>query len=256
MRSGCAASRRRSCAPRSTARTADAVAAAAGPAATALGGLLAATGPARAALMILTTIELPDAAQAQRTRLAAVVSALLETEPALRLTVDPVENQGFEYHNRHRLHIVRPRRARRARARRPLSRRRRQCARARAGDRLQPVHGYGAACRARGPHGQPRLPAPRHAAGPGARVARRWLGDPSPGSRPRTSRSPRRAGSVAPMSGGWRDRRGGNQVMSNVAVIGAQWGDEGKGKIVRLAVGARRRPWCASRAAIMPATRW
>jgi len=79
-------------------KDADAVAAAAGPAAAALGGLLAATGPARAALMILTTVELPEAAQAQRARLAAVVSALLESAPALRLTVDPVENRGFEYH--------------------------------------------------------------------------------------------------------------------------------------------------------------
>jgi len=79
-------------------KDADAVAAAAGPAATALGGLLAATGPARAALMILTTLELPEAAQAQRARLAAVVSALLDSAPDLRLTVDPVENRGFEYH--------------------------------------------------------------------------------------------------------------------------------------------------------------
>ena len=79
-------------------KDADAVIAAAGPAGTALGGLLAATGPARAALMILTTIELPEAARAQRARLAAVVSALLDSAPDLRLTVDPVENRGFEYH--------------------------------------------------------------------------------------------------------------------------------------------------------------
>jgi ATP phosphoribosyltransferase regulatory subunit len=79
-------------------KDADAVAAAAGPAATALGGLLAATGPARAALMILTTVELPAAAQALRARLAAVVAALLDSAPELRLTVDPVENRGFEYH--------------------------------------------------------------------------------------------------------------------------------------------------------------
>jgi ATP phosphoribosyltransferase regulatory subunit len=79
-------------------KDADAVIAAAGPAGTALGGLLAATGPARAALMILTTVELPEAARAQRARLAAVVSALLDSAPGLRLTVDPVENRGFEYH--------------------------------------------------------------------------------------------------------------------------------------------------------------
>jgi len=79
-------------------KDADAVAASAGPAAAALGGLLAATGPARAALMILTTVELPEAARAHRARLAAVVAALLDGVPALRLTVDPVENRGFEYH--------------------------------------------------------------------------------------------------------------------------------------------------------------
>jgi len=79
-------------------KDADAVASSAGPAAAALGGLLAATGPARAALMILTTVELPEAARAHRARLAAVVAALLDSVPALRLTVDPVENRGFEYH--------------------------------------------------------------------------------------------------------------------------------------------------------------
>jgi len=79
-------------------KDADAVAAASGPAAAALGGLMAATGPARAALMILTTTELPAAAEAERARLIAVIAALLETAPALRLTVDPVENRGFEYH--------------------------------------------------------------------------------------------------------------------------------------------------------------
>ena len=79
-------------------KDADAVAASAGPAAAALGGLLAATGPARAALMLLTTVELPEAARAHRARLAAVVAALLDSVPALRLTVDPVENRGFEYH--------------------------------------------------------------------------------------------------------------------------------------------------------------
>jgi ATP phosphoribosyltransferase regulatory subunit len=79
-------------------KDADAVAAASGPAAAALGGLMAATGPARAALMLLTTVELPAAADAERARLVAVIAALLESAPALRLTVDPIENRGFEYH--------------------------------------------------------------------------------------------------------------------------------------------------------------
>ncbi len=41
----------------------------------------------------------------------------------------------------------------------------------------------------------------------------------------------------------------------NVVVIGMQWGDEGKGKIVDLLT-ERRRRWPASRAATTPATRW
>jgi len=80
-------------------KDADAVAAAAGPAGAALGGLMAATGPARAALMLLTTTDLPASAEPERARLIGVISQLLETAPALRLTVDPVENRGFEYHS-------------------------------------------------------------------------------------------------------------------------------------------------------------
>ncbi len=79
-------------------KDADAVAQAAGPAAAALSGLLSATGPARAALMILTTLDLPEAAQPQRARLCQVLGALMERWPDLRLTVDPVENRGFEYY--------------------------------------------------------------------------------------------------------------------------------------------------------------
>ncbi len=83
-------------------KDADAAAAAAGPAAAALGGLMAATGPARAAIMLLTTIDLPEAAQPARARLAAVIAALVEGGPGggpeLKVTVDPVENRGFEYH--------------------------------------------------------------------------------------------------------------------------------------------------------------
>ena len=41
----------------------------------------------------------------------------------------------------------------------------------------------------------------------------------------------------------------------NVVVIGAQWGDEGKGKIVDLLTPASP-AWCASKAATTPGTRW
>ncbi len=43
--------------------------------------------------------------------------------------------------------------------------------------------------------------------------------------------------------------------MSNVVVVGAQWGDEGKGKIVDWL--SHRATWsCAFRAVTMPVTRW
>lgn len=71
----------------------------AGSAAEALGGLLAATGPARAALMILTTIPLPDDAARLRGRLVEVVQCLSDGAPDLTLTLDPVENRGFEYYS-------------------------------------------------------------------------------------------------------------------------------------------------------------
>ncbi len=48
----------------------------------------------------------------------------------------------------------------------------------------------------------------------------------------------------------------GEHMGKSVVVIGAQWGDEGKGKVVDLLTAQRARPWCASRAATTPATRW
>ncbi len=42
--------------------------------------------------------------------------------------------------------------------------------------------------------------------------------------------------------------------MANVVVVGAQWGDEGKGKIVDW-LSEQAESWSVSRAAITPATR-
>ena len=63
-----------------------------------LGKLLAAAGTADKALAILATLDLPEDAAAERTRLGAVIAALHARVPALAVTVDPVENRGFEYH--------------------------------------------------------------------------------------------------------------------------------------------------------------
>lgn len=60
--------------------------------------LLEAAGPADEALERLARIDLPDAARLDATRLSAVTRMVREHLPDLMLTVDPVENRGFEYH--------------------------------------------------------------------------------------------------------------------------------------------------------------
>ena len=51
--------------------------------------------PARAAL---DRLDLPAQARDERDRLGAVLDGLAAAMPALKVTVDPVENRGFEYH--------------------------------------------------------------------------------------------------------------------------------------------------------------
>jgi ATP phosphoribosyltransferase regulatory subunit len=63
-----------------------------------LGKLLRAAGLARPALQALAALDLPQAAAAERARLEAVVAGLEARVPGLTITVDPVENRGFEYH--------------------------------------------------------------------------------------------------------------------------------------------------------------
>jgi ATP phosphoribosyltransferase regulatory subunit len=75
-----------------------AVAAVAGEAGDLLGCLLAAAGPAAAALAALSRLDLPAHARAESQRLGAVLDGLAATAPLLKVTVDPVENRGFEYH--------------------------------------------------------------------------------------------------------------------------------------------------------------
>lgn len=66
--------------------------------ATTLVALIEAAGPADRALERLARLELPTGAAAQRAHLAEVVRLLRTAMPDLSLTVDPVENRGFEYH--------------------------------------------------------------------------------------------------------------------------------------------------------------
>jgi ATP phosphoribosyltransferase regulatory subunit len=68
-----------------------------GVAASLLGKLLAAAGPAQTALAALAPLAMPPAAASERHRLAEIVALLGRIAPALKITVDPVENRGFEY---------------------------------------------------------------------------------------------------------------------------------------------------------------
>ncbi len=74
------------------------VSAAGGKAAAILGALIEAVGPAPRALAKLAALDLPPAAAAERQHMAEVVRLVREAAPDLTLTIDPVENRGFEYH--------------------------------------------------------------------------------------------------------------------------------------------------------------
>lgn len=75
-----------------------AVAALAGKAGPLLTGLVAAAGGAAQARPALERLPLSERARAERERLGAVIDGLTAAMPALMVTVDPVENRGFEYH--------------------------------------------------------------------------------------------------------------------------------------------------------------
>jgi ATP phosphoribosyltransferase regulatory subunit len=59
--------------------------------------LLDVAGPADTAIDRLNAVELPPEAHAARTRLTDTVRLIRVAQPALKLTIDPLERQGFEY---------------------------------------------------------------------------------------------------------------------------------------------------------------
>jgi len=75
-----------------------AVAAVGGGAAELLVKLVGAAGAAKKALAALQALALPAEAASERARLLALVEAVRRAAPGLALTIDPVENRGFEYH--------------------------------------------------------------------------------------------------------------------------------------------------------------
>lgn len=79
-------------------KDAAAVAQLGGAAAGLLGELLRAVGPAEAGLARLAALPLPQPAARERDRLAEVARLLREAAPDIRMTLDPVENRGFEYY--------------------------------------------------------------------------------------------------------------------------------------------------------------
>ncbi len=60
--------------------------------------MLTAAGTADDSLNALKKLKLPKPAAAELSRLMATVKAIRQLTPALTLTIDPVENRGFEYH--------------------------------------------------------------------------------------------------------------------------------------------------------------
>ena len=63
-----------------------------------LTSLIGAAGPAQTARAALDKLDLPAAAAEARARLGDVLDGLAAAMPTLKVTVDPVENRGFEYH--------------------------------------------------------------------------------------------------------------------------------------------------------------
>jgi ATP phosphoribosyltransferase regulatory subunit len=80
-------------------KDAAAVAGLAGDAGALLADLVAAAGAGNAARAALDRLDLPPRARRERDRLGAVLDGLAATVPAVKVTVDPVENRGFEYHS-------------------------------------------------------------------------------------------------------------------------------------------------------------
>lgn len=71
---------------------------AAGAVAAVFGELLKAAGAADKGFAKLAGLDLPKAAAEERKRLGEVVARVRQANPGLVMTIDPIENRGFEYH--------------------------------------------------------------------------------------------------------------------------------------------------------------
>ena len=79
-------------------KDAAALAAIGGALAETLSALLAAAGPAEDCFAALAALDLPPGPEAARAQLGQAISEIRSSAPDLRLTADPLENRGFEYH--------------------------------------------------------------------------------------------------------------------------------------------------------------
>lgn len=79
-------------------KDAAALAALGGDLADTLGAMLAAAGPAERCRAALDALDLPPGPAAVRQGLGEVIGEIRAAAPGLRLTADPLENRGFEYH--------------------------------------------------------------------------------------------------------------------------------------------------------------
>ena len=130
--------------------------------------LLLAAGPAAATLAALDRLDLPERGRAERVRLGAVLDGLAAAAPELKVTVDPVENRGFEYHTGISFTFF----AAASAAQGALG----ELCRRIAGDRVHPLYRHDFEGVAGGTRVLPRAAAARHRLRPGQRVARSRLG--------------------------------------------------------------------------------
>ncbi len=79
-------------------KDAAALAAIGGDLAKALNAMLAAAGPAESCFAALAALDLPPGPDTARAQLGEAISEIRSSAPGLRLTADPLENRGFEYH--------------------------------------------------------------------------------------------------------------------------------------------------------------
>lgn len=70
----------------------------AGAAADVFASLIEATGPAERCLAVLADLDIPESAARERDRLGEVQTLLAQAGAKVPITIDPVENRGFEYH--------------------------------------------------------------------------------------------------------------------------------------------------------------